>query len=186
MLYEQLSQTARAGVAEVQNFQSLWRSPELGAIWEHVTAQIKQNNGVLLQSSGMWERDYDVLLEKIVKEEDARMEEERRVEEEREREAVDGDWRRVVEGFVGRNVPGVRVVSGKERDVVVVVLVKAGMAFEVQSVEVPNEGVKWQVSSKVTPGKPVSKLEAAIVDCLNSRPRQWDLAFALVRPSVLD
>lgn len=183
MLYEQLSSTARAGVAEVQSFQDLWRSPELKEIWDHVDAKIQEGNGVLLQPSGMWERDYGVLLEGIEKEERRREEEEGRVREERERAGVDGDWRRVVEGFVGRGVSGVRVVGAKERDAVLVVLVKAGMAFEVVSVDVSEEGVKWVVSSKVAPGKPVSKLEAAVVDCLNSRPRQWDLAFALVRLS---
>ncbi|ODM21549.1 hypothetical protein SI65_02393 [Aspergillus cristatus] len=178
MLYEQLSSTARAGVAEVQSFQDLWRSPELKEIWDHVDAKIQEGNGVLLQPSGMWERDYGALLEGIEKEEDARGEEARRAQEDSERAQVDGDWRRVVEEFVGRGVPGVRVVGAKERDAVLVVLVKAGMAFEVQSLD-GEEGLKWVVSSKVAPGKPVSKLEAAVVDCLNSRPRQWDLAFVL-------
>lgn len=180
-LYEQLSTTARAGVAEVQSFQDLWRSPELKEIWDHVDDKIQEGNGVLLQSSGMWERDYGALLEEIVEGERGKGEEEGREKEERERAVVDGDWRRVVEGFAGRSVPGVRVVSVKERDAVIVVLVKAGMAFEVQSLE-DQGGVKWVVSSKMTPGKPVSNLEAAVVDCLNLRPRQWDLAFTLVRP----
>lgn len=136
---------------------------------------------MLLQPSGMWDRDYGVLLEGIVEGERGKGEEEGREREERERAGVDGDWRRIVEAFVGRNVPGVRVVGAKERDAVVVVLVKAGMAFEVQSLE-GEGGVKWVVSSKIAPGKPVSKLETAVVDCLNSRPRQWDLAFTLVRP----
>lgn len=165
----------------MQSFQNLWRSPELKEIWDHVDGKIQEGNGVLLQPSGMWDRDYGVLLEGIVEGERGKGEEEGREREERERAGVDGDWRRIVEAFVGRNVPGVRVVGAKERDAVVVVLVKAGMAFEVQSLE-GEGGVKWVVSSKIAPGKPVSKLETAVVDCLNSRPRQWDLAFTLVRP----
>ena len=185
-LYEQLSKTTRDGVAEVNNFQTKWRGPEMKAVWDHVDAKIRENGGQLLQPTGMWERDYDVLLEKLVKEEESKKEEQQRVEEEVERarinQSAEGDWRRVVDNFTQRNVPGVRVVPSKTRDFVAVSLVKAGMNFEAQVISASEEdGVStWQVSNKEHPRKPPSKLETAICHCLNSRPRQWDLAFLLV------
>lgn len=192
MLYEQLSKAARDGVAEVTNFQTMWRDPEMRAVWEHVDAKIRENNGLLLQPTGMWERDYDVLLKKLVREEEGRREAQRREREEMEREQVnllvDGDWRRVVEEFVQRNGgTGVRVVSGKGRDVVTLMLVKTGMAFEAQlNAALEADGVPgWRVSNKVAPGRPVAKLESAICECLNSRPRQWDLSFLLVSTPCL-
>ena len=185
-LYEQLSKTTRDGVAEVNNFQTKWRGPEMKAVWDHVDAKIRENGGQLLQPTGMWERDYDVLLEKLVKEEESKKEEQQRVEEEVERarinQSAEGYWRRVVDNFTQRNVPGVRVVPSKTRDFVAVSLVKAGMNFEAQVISASEEdGVStWQVSNKEHPRKPPSKLETAICHCLNSRPRQWDLAFLLV------
>lgn len=184
-LYEQLSKTTRDGVAEVNSFQTKWRGPEMKAVWDHVDAKIKENGGQLLQPTGMWERDYDVLLEKLVKEEESKKEEQQQVEEEAERarvnQSAEGDWRKVVESFVQRNVPGVRVVPSKARDFVAVSLIKAGMNFEAHVIGAPEDEVStWQVSNKGHPRKPPSKLETAICDCLNSRPRQWDLAFLLV------
>ena len=156
------------------------------AVWDHVDAKIKENGGQLSQPTGMWERDYDVLLEKLVKEEETKKGEQQRAEEEAERarisQSAEGDWRKVVESFVQRNVPGVRVAPSKSSDFVAVSLVKAGMNFEAHAIGAPEEdGVStWQVSNKEHPRKPPSKLETAICDCLNSRPRQWDLAFLLV------
>ena len=150
-LYEQLSKTTRDGVAEVNNFQTKWRGPEMKAVWDHVDAKIRENGGQLLQPTGMWERDYDVLLEKLVKEEESKKEEQQRVEEEVERarinQSAEGDWRRVVDNFTQRNVPGVRVVPSKTRDFVAVSLVKAGMNFEAQVISASEEdGVStWPV-----------------------------------------
>lgn len=193
VLFERLSKTTREGVAEVSNLQSMWRSPELKEIWDHVDARIKENNGQLLQPTGMWERDYEVLLEKLVKDEEEKKKEQERAEEEVERTWVtqsdEGDWRKVVDGFGQKNVPGVRVAPSRSQDSVTVTLAKAGMAFEAQMVNLSGgSGVyKWQVSNKpsvLSPGKPATKLETSICECLNSRPRQWDLSFLLVSPSV--
>lgn len=193
VLFERLSKTTREGVAEVSNFQSMWRNPEFKEIWDHVDARIKENNGQLLQPTGMWERDYEVLLEKLVKDEEEKKEEQERAEEEAERTWVtqsdEGDWRKVVDGFGQKNVPGVRVVPSRSQNSVTVTLAKAGMAFEAQMVSLSGgSGVhKWQVSNKpsvLSPEKPATKLETSICECLNSRPRQWDLSFLLVSPSV--
>ncbi|RHZ47409.1 RNA polymerase II mediator complex subunit MED27 domain-containing protein [Aspergillus thermomutatus] len=183
VLSEQLSQTARAGVAEVQEFQSMWRSPEMKAIWDHVDARIKQNGGQLLQPTGMWERDYDVLLEELEKEQRTEKEQQQRVKEEEERakiQAVDGGWRTIVETFIRRSPPGVRVMPHQDQPRITVVLVKVGMAFQLQAVNGDGQAViDWRVQDQAAPGKPKTKLETAVAACLNARPRQWDLAYLL-------
>ncbi|RLL96455.1 hypothetical protein CFD26_105082 [Aspergillus turcosus] len=183
VLFEQLSQTARAGVAEVQEFQAMWRSPEMKAIWDHVDARIKANGGQLLQPTGMWERDYDVLLEELEREERTQREEQLRVKEEEERakiQAVEGGWRTIVESFIRRDLPGVRVMAHQDQDRITVVLVKAGMVFQLQAVNGDGQGMAdWRVQDMAAPGKPKTKLETAVAACLNARPRQWDLAYLL-------
>jgi hypothetical protein len=183
VLFEQLSQTARASVTEVQEFQAMWRSPEMKAIWDHVDARIKANGGQLLQPTGMWERDYDVLLEELEREERTQKKEQLRVKEEEERakiQAVEGGWGTIVESFIRRDLPGVRVMAHEDQDRITVVLVKAGMAFQLQAVNGDGQGMAdWRVQM-AAPGKPKTKLETAVAACLNARPRQWDLAYLLV------
>ncbi|KAE8163939.1 mediator complex subunit 27-domain-containing protein [Aspergillus tamarii] len=184
MLYEQLSQAAKAGVAEVTEFQNMWRGPEMNAVWQHVDAQIKENGGQLLQPTGVWDRNYGTLLEELVKEENSRVEQQRKSEEELERsriQATEGGWRGIVDSFVQKNVPGVRVLPSKSETAITVVLPKAGMTFKVHTVggsEV-NGVPEWQVSSRTMPGQAKTKLESTASDCLNSRSRQWDLAYLL-------
>ncbi|KAE8342041.1 hypothetical protein BDV24DRAFT_131243 [Aspergillus arachidicola] len=184
MLYEQLSQAAKAGVAEVTEFQNMWRSPEMNAVWERVDAQIKENGGQLLQPTGVWDRNYGTLLEELVKEENSRMEQQRKSEEELERsriQSTEGGWRAIVDSFIQKNVPGVRVLPSKSETSVTVVLPRAGMTFKVHTVggsEV-NGVPEWQVTSRTMPGQVKTKLESAASDCLNSRQRQWDLAYLL-------
>ncbi|GMG33647.1 unnamed protein product [Aspergillus oryzae var. brunneus] len=166
MLYEQLSQAAKAGVAEVTEFQNMWRSPEMNAVWERVDAQIKENGGQLLQPTGVWDRNYGTLLEELVKEENARMEQQRKSEEELERsriQSTEGGWRAIVDSFIQKNVPGVRVLPTKSETSVTVVLPKAGMTFKVHTIggsEV-NGVPEWQVSSRTMPGQVKTKLESA-------------------------
>ncbi|KAI9933488.1 hypothetical protein ASPWEDRAFT_115073 [Aspergillus wentii DTO 134E9] len=183
ILYEQLSQTARAGVAEVANFQSMWRGPEMKGIWDNVSAQIRENGGQLLQPTGMWERDYNVLLEELVKEEQTKQEQQQKAEEEMERSKIqssEGDWKTIVETFLQKNVPGFRIACSNKDASFTAVLVKAGMALQAQAINGLGSGVPdWRVSNKLLPGIPKSKLEIAIADCLNSRTRQWDLAYLL-------
>lgn len=185
-LYQQLNHSARSGVNEVRRFQDTWRSPEMKAVWERVESDIREL-GALLQPTGVWEVDYDEILERLVQEEKARNEQERREEEGEEREklrSTGADWRGIVESFAKKDVPGVRVVPGEsDTDASLsVALIKAGMVFQVRTAaglqedDMPN----WQVATKVTPGRPVTKLETGIVDCLNSRGRQWDLGYLLV------
>lgn len=161
----------------------MWRSPEMKAIWDHVDARIKANGGQLLQPTGMWERDYDVLLEELEREERTQKKEQLRVKEEEERakiQAVEGGWGTIVESFIRRDLPGVRVMAHEDQDRITVVLVKAGMAFQLQAVNGDGQGMAdWRVQM-AAPGKPKTKLETAVAACLNARPRQWDLAYLLV------
>ncbi|KAF7595644.1 hypothetical protein BBP40_005392 [Aspergillus hancockii] len=136
MLSEQLSAASRAGVAEVAEFQTMWRSPEMKTVWERVDAQIKENGGQLLQPTGVWDRNYGTLLEGLLKEETAVKEQQRKAEEESERskiQSTEGGWRTIVDSFIAKNVPGVRVLPSKNEAAITVVLPKAGMTLKVHT-----------------------------------------------------
>jgi len=186
LLRSELDQAARNRLSSLESFQSTWRGPELQPIWAHVEARIKESNGQLLQPTGMWERDYDVLLDELLKAEKAKEDERRREEEDAERakaQSSEGEWESVVEKFIQRNIPGIRIVKGQQPFSLAVALAKAGMILPIKGVkeaEVPGVS-EWQVSAKAPPGRSPTKLETSILDCLNSRPRKWDLAFLLVR-----
>ena len=68
-LLNKMNQTARARIADIEQFQSMWRGPELKPVWDHVESRISESNGQLLQSTGKWEKDYDEMLEALLKEE---------------------------------------------------------------------------------------------------------------------
>lgn len=187
VLYQQLAAAMSGAVAEVRAFQGLWRSADMRAMWERVGAQIDANDGQLLQPTGVWDRDYEALRAELAALETAKMERERRAEEEAERariQAAEGGWRGVVEGFVARNGGLVRVLPSKAEDEMTVVLGKAGMRFRVYAdgagATVEGGVPEWRVSARPGPGQPVSRAEAAVVECLNARGRQWDLVHLLV------
>jgi hypothetical protein len=186
LLRGELDQAARNRLSNVENFQSIWRGPELQPIWAHVEARINESNGQLLQPSGIWEKDYDVLLKELLEVEKTKEEESQREEEDAERakaQSSEGEWETVVERFIQRSIPGIRVVKGQKPFSLGVALAKAGMILLVEGVkEADVPGVSdWQVRAKAPPGRSPTKLENSIMDCLNSRPRKWDLAFLLVR-----
>lgn len=180
-----LDQAARTGLADIKKFQSMWRGPELKPIWAHVEARLKASNGQLIQPTGVWEMDYNVLLEELIKAEKVKEEERQREDENAERakaQSSEGEWEAVTERFIQRNVPGVRVMKGKSPLSVAVALAKAGMILLVEGVKNPDvAGVsEWQVFVRTPHGRVQTKLEDSILECLNSRPRKWDLAFLLV------
>ncbi|KAJ5543178.1 Mediator complex subunit Med27 [Penicillium sp. DV-2018c] len=183
ILRDSLDETARARVADVQQFQSLWRDPEMQSVWSHVESRIKESNGSLLQPTGKWERDYDVLLRELAQKEKSNADERLQEEEHDERvkaQSTEGEWRNVLERFVQRNVPGVRVIQGQDETSLAVALVRAGVVFQVKGIAAGtgSSASEWEVSSKVA-GRPSTKLETAMLGCLESRPRKWDLAFLL-------
>lgn len=169
----------------------MWRGPELKPVWAHVESRISESNGQLLQSSGMWEKDYDELREELLKEEKEKEEQRLREEEDIERvkaQSTEGQWQAVLDGFIQRDIPGVRVIKGHDQMEIAVALTRAGIFFLIHGSSEPDETEPdetampdWQISSKVAPGKSRTKLEDAILGCLGSRPRKWDLAFLLVR-----
>lgn len=164
----------------------MWRGPELKPIWTHVESRIKEFQGQALQPTGIWEKDYDVLLEELVKVEKTKELERQQEEEDAERAKVqssEGEWEAVVERFNQRNVSGVRLIKGQNPLSLAVALAKAGMLLLLEGVKEPDvAGVaEWQVSSKAPQGRSPTKLENSILECLNSRPRKWDLAYLLVR-----
>lgn len=160
----------------------MWRGTEMKAVWERVDTLIYENAGQLLQSNGMWDEDYGVLLEDITKQDSIRKERQQKAKEEHERsqlQSAEGGWKTLVDNFAQRNVPGVRVLPPKN-DTFSVVLAKSGLAFRVHAHHTGQDGVPdFNVSSKSS-AEPPSKLETAILDCLNSRSRKWDLTYLLV------
>ncbi|KAL4867626.1 hypothetical protein BDV12DRAFT_186556 [Aspergillus spectabilis] len=182
-LFELLSQAARAGVSEVGEFQGMWRGREMKRVWERIDTLICENDGRLLQPNSVWERDYDKLLEEISKQDTARKEQQQKAKEEQERaqlRSAKGGWKAIVDSFAQRNVPGVRVLPTKDDSSFFVVLSKTGLAFKIFTVSGQDLGIsEWSVSSKSTSADSASKLENAILGCLNSRPRKWDLTFLL-------
>lgn len=154
-------------------------------IWDWMDAKLKEADGDFPQPVGMWERDYDVIL-KDLEEEEIQKEQLRKKEEEQKEKArilsAEGDRNAVVESLRQRDLPGVRILQSANEAVIVLVLLKAGMAFEIQ--EIPgsaNDGIPdWEVAVKHSAGQPNTKLEAAIISTLNDRPRKWDLAYLLV------
>jgi hypothetical protein len=154
-------------------------------VWAHVEARLREANGQILQPTSMWEKDYDVLLAELTKAEKTKEDERLREEEDAERTKAlssEGEWIAVIERFEQRNVPGVRVIKGQNQTSLAIALSRAGMVFLVAGVKDHNSPAVsgWQVSSRVAPGRTTTKLEQAVLECLNSRPRKWDLAFLLV------
>ncbi|KXG53803.1 Mediator complex, subunit Med27 [Penicillium griseofulvum] len=182
ILRASLDEAARARVADIQQFQSLWRDPELTSVWAHVESRIKEANGQMIQPTGKWERDYDVLLEELAQKEKSIVDERQRVDEEAERtkaQSTEGEWQNVLGRFIQRNIPGVRVIKGEDETSLAVALVRAGVVFQVRGVSIPGSPVSdWEVSSNIA-GQSPTKLENAILGCVGSRPRKWDLAFLL-------
>lgn len=179
-----LEQAARSGLADVEKFQSMWRGPELKPVWDLVEARAKTSNGRPPQPTGVWEKDYDVLLQELVKAEKAKEEERQQADENAERakvESSEDEWKGVVERFIQRGLPGIRVIQGQNPLSLAVALSKAGMMLLLRGVkEADVAGVsEWQVFIKSPAGAP-TKMETSILDCLRSRPRKWDLAFLLV------
>jgi hypothetical protein len=180
-----LDQAARTQLANIESFKSTWQGPELTPVWAHVESCIKESNGQILQPTGLWERDYDVILEELLQTEKSKEEERLREEEEVERtkaQSSESGWQGVVESFIQRNVPGVRVIKGQGAQSLAIALSKAGIIFHVEGLK-ENDGpgvAEWHVSSKAPPGRVPTKMENSIIECLNSRSRKWDLAFLLV------
>lgn len=185
LLRNGLDQAARTQLANIESFKSTWQGPELTPVWAHVESRIKESNSQILQPTGLWERDYDVILEELLQTEKSKEEERLREEEEVERtkaQASESGWQGVVESFIQRNVPGVRVIKGQGAQSLAIALSKAGIIFHVEGLK-ENDGpgvAEWHVSSKAPPGRVPTKMENSIIECLNSRSRKWDLAFLLV------
>lgn len=178
---------ARTGLAKVEEFQNLWRSPDLKPMWEHVQTRVRESNGQLVQPTGMWEKDYGSLLEDLLKTEKNAEEDRLREEEDAERAKAlssEGEWQSVLERFSTRSIPGVQIIRGNDLNKAdfAIALPRAGMVFLLEGAREPDSpGVaSWQVSNKVAPGRSPTKLELSILECIESRPRKWDLAFLLV------
>ncbi|EAA61305.1 hypothetical protein AN7100.2 [Aspergillus nidulans FGSC A4] len=184
-LHQRLSQSACDGVREVEDFKALWRSEEMKAVWERIDTLINENAGRLLQSNGMWQCDYNQILQDIAQHDNHRKEQQRKAKEEQERaqlQSAEGGWKAIVDNYAQAGIPGMRVIPTKSDSSFGVLLPKVGLAFKVNAVSSGQEGVpEFNVSSKSPSGEPSSRVETAVLACLNARPRKWDLKFLFVR-----
>ncbi|KAL3430024.1 mediator complex subunit 27-domain-containing protein [Aspergillus tetrazonus] len=180
-LHQRLSQSACDGVREVEDFKALWRGEEMKAVWERVDTLINENAGRLLQSNGMWQCDYNQILQDIAKHDNLRKEQQRKAKEEQERaqlQSAEGGWKAIVDNYAQAGIPGMRVLPTKSDSSFAVLLPKVGLAFKVNAISSGQEGVpEFNVSSKSPSGEPSSRVETAVLACLNARPRKWDLKF---------
>jgi hypothetical protein len=180
-LHQRLSQSACDGVREVEDFKALWRGEEMKAVWERVDTLINENAGQLLQSNGMWQCDYNQILQDIAKQDNIRKEQQRIAKEEQERaqlQSAEGGWKAIVDHYAQADIPGIRVLPTKTDSSFVVLLPKVGLAFKVNAISSGQEGVpEFNVSCKSSSGEPSSRVETAVLACLNARPRKWDLKF---------
>ncbi|KAL6238530.1 hypothetical protein BDW75DRAFT_227957 [Aspergillus navahoensis] len=180
-LHQRLSQSACNGVREVEDFKAMWRSQEMKAVWERIDKLIYENAGQLLQSNGMWQDDYNQMLQDIAKHDNIRKEQQRKAKEEQERsqlQSAEGGWKAIVDKYAQAGIPEMRVLPTKSDSSFVVLLPRVGLAFKVNAIGTGQAGVPdFNVSSKSSSGEPASKVETAILSCLNARPRKWDLNF---------
>ncbi|EEQ92016.1 hypothetical protein RJZ56_003563 [Blastomyces dermatitidis] len=183
-MFEQLSQTARDGVAEVENFKSEWRSPDMMAIWDRIDQILAESGGEHPPLTGMWERDYDDILKTLNREEQGEKERKNRLEEEEEKRRVassESGWKDVVEEYKKKDIPITinvpRPADNNGRFSVAIqklsrqFYVLQGPSYDSKS---PRE---WQVM--IVPRGNTSKMETEILDCIRSRERKWDLRYLL-------
>ncbi|PGH16680.1 hypothetical protein AJ79_01552 [Helicocarpus griseus UAMH5409] len=183
-MFEQLSQTARDGVAEVENFKAEWQSPDMKAIWDRVDQKSTETGGEHPPTTGVWERDYDNILKKLDREEEIEKGQKRRLEEEQEKLRVassESGWKDIVEEYRNKDLPIVINVPKPSDDIgrFSVAIKKISLQFYI--LQGPYYGNKspreWQVM--IVPRMTTTKVETEVLDCVRSRDRKWDLSYLL-------
>jgi hypothetical protein len=185
-MFEQLSQAARDGVAEVNAFKAEWNRPEMKVIWDRIDQKLAESGGDYPQPTGMWEQDYDVILKNLDREEKRQERQQQKVMEEQELSqliSAGGGWRGVVESFMKQDNPGLLVTfppSVENPDYFFVLLRKISAVFCIQPERIIGDERErsWQV--KYVPHGSTSKLEIDILNHISTRDRQWDLHYLLV------
>ncbi|PGH29775.1 hypothetical protein GX50_07475 [[Emmonsia] crescens] len=183
-MFEQLSQTARDGVAEVENFKSEWRNSDMTAIWDRIDQKLIESGGEHPPTTGMWERDYDNILKKLDREEQIEKDKKNRLEEEEEKIRVassESGWKDVIEEYKKKDGPiTINIARTAENNGRFSVAIrKISLQFYVfQELYYGSKGPReWQVM--IVPRGSTSKLETEILECIRSRDRKWDLPYLL-------
>lgn len=142
-----LRKSAIEGVAEINDFKSLWNSADMQAIWGKVDEKLAETKGAFPQegAAGMWRVEYDEVLRGMDLEEQkhdgagvVQMEVEVDDGEAQFPSSIYGSKeetaspKSVVESFQARQVPGFRVASTRNESTIIVSLGLAGLAFEIQ------------------------------------------------------
>ncbi|EEH35447.2 hypothetical protein PAAG_06494 [Paracoccidioides lutzii Pb01] len=183
-MFEELSRTARNGVAEVENFRSEWQNPDMKAIWDRIDLKLVESGGDYPPTTGMWDRDYENILKNLDREEALEKERKRRLEEEEEKvraASSESGWKDVVEEYKKRDIP-ISINIPRLADNVgrfSVTIKKISLQFCVlQEPRYDNKSPReWQVM--IVPRGNATKMETEILDCIKSRDRKWDLRYLL-------
>ncbi|OAX81780.1 hypothetical protein ACJ72_03874 [Emergomyces africanus] len=183
-MFEQLSQAARDGVAEVENLKSEWRTPDMMAIWNRIDQQLAESGGEHPPTTGMWERDYDSILREIDREEQMEKDQKNRLAEEGEKLKVassESGWKDVVEAYKKKDIPiSIEVPRPSDNNGRFAVSIRnISLQFYVLQGQYygSNSPREWQVM--IVPRGNSSKMETDILECIRSRDRKWDLAYLL-------
>ncbi|KAJ5480852.1 hypothetical protein N7539_006746 [Penicillium diatomitis] len=180
-----LDESTRTKMELVDGFISAWQNSDMKDVWAHVESQINDSDSHVLQPTGMWERDYDVLLDDLLRAEKTKEHQhslEKEAAERSQAQASAESWKSILEQFEKRNTRGVKAsVISQVTPKLLMALLKTGMIFSIQCVQLPDaEGsTEWMVSINAVPKRAPSKIEESIMQHVNSRPRKWDLAFLM-------
>ncbi|KAH8703448.1 mediator complex subunit 27-domain-containing protein [Talaromyces proteolyticus] len=204
-LNARLTKSAAEGVAELNNFKGLWQSPDVQEIWARINQKMTENKGSFPQPSGMWDRDYEILLKEIDGREDNSKQSEMNQNgkddtqhttlSSKTEEGKEG-WKNIIESFQNNQSPGFRITTSKNASMIIVTLGLAGITLDIQEIitnaaNTSDSGTpasaysrslpEWRVSAaqQSIASRPASRLESAIVQQLNNRPRKWDLRYLL-------
>ncbi|OJD19028.1 hypothetical protein AJ78_00979 [Emergomyces pasteurianus Ep9510] len=183
-MFEQLSQAARDGVAEVENIKSEWRSQDMMAIWDRIDQKLTESGGEHPPTTGVWERDYDSILRKLDREEQMEKDQKNRLEEEEEILKVtsnESGWKAVVEEYKKKNIPiTIDVPRPSDNNGRFAVAIKniSLQFYVVQGQYYGSKGPReWKVM--IVPRGNSSKMETEILECIRSRDRKWDVTYLL-------
>ncbi|KAM5451516.1 hypothetical protein MaudCBS49596_003788 [Microsporum audouinii] len=183
-LCQELSQSARSGMAEIESFKTSWNSPEMTEILDRVDARLRDRNGEYPHMSNIWECDYEEVLASHDRDEKQMQEMKAMQQDKLEKEKLEsavGGWKGIVETFKMRNIPGIalHIISPDDAERFSVDLQSISTTFYVQRFRgnIGHDSEMWHVNTGFQQNQ--SKLALEILDYIQSRQRQWDLQYLL-------
>lgn len=173
-------------MAEIESFKTSWNSSEMTEILDRVDARLRDRNGEYPHMSNIWECDYEEVLASHDRDEKQMQEMKAMQQDKLEKEKLEsavGGWKGIVETFKMRNIPGIalHIISPDDAERFSVDLQSISTTFYVQRFRgnIGHDSEMWHVNTGFQQNQ--SKLALEILDYIQSRQRQWDLQYLLVR-----